>query len=178
MTKSVVGVKVASSQPLRVSNDVGSIRCVGRYPGTSDWQTPQQIIALSILAQQNSLKDMTILAYQRLDGISGPLSVGFDDNFVDEHSTENSVNSFFSSLLCKEHRTSSEFLSQNTRVDLLQLMIDAQGSELEHSSLTIGEKDDDAKPVTSGCPIAGGPRSYKLTDEEVVDNAFQVLLAG
>lgn len=57
-------------------------------------------------------------------------------------------------------------------------MIDAQGSELEHKSLTISDKDDESKSVSPKCPMAGDSDPYKLTEQEIVDNALQVLLAG
>lgn len=72
---------------------------------------------------------------------------------------------------------------ENRRVDLLQLMIDAQGSEADAdlSALIAG---DDAerheaqqqKEKNSGqCPIS---KSKGLTDKEVTANAFLVLAAG
>lgn len=57
-------------------------------------------------------------------------------------------------------------------------MIDSEGSELEHSRLTVGDKDNETKVTAPKCPMAAGSGSYKLSDQEIVDNAFQVLLAG
>ncbi|XP_003743686.1 cytochrome P450 3A4 [Galendromus occidentalis] len=79
---------------------------------------------------------------------------------------------------CRQIVESRRADSSNTRVDLLQMMIDAQGSELEHTSLTIGEKDDDSKFIAPTCPMANASNPYKLSEQEVIDNAFQVLLAG
>lgn len=91
------------------------------------------------------------------------------------------------------------FFVQSGRVDLLQLMLDAQPTEGETiglSSLTAGDEverfqENQKKPLESsktedkvgsgatpapGCPFS--PKAKTLTDSEVVDNAFVILLAG
>ncbi|XP_028967635.1 cytochrome P450 3A31 [Galendromus occidentalis] len=76
---------------------------------------------------------------------------------------------------------------ENHRVDLLQLMIDAQKTEKPTSDddLIAGdvaeEKDRESNEAAanvagSECPFSG--KSRGLTDDEVIDNAFLILLAG
>lgn len=68
--------------------------------------------------------------------------------------------------------------TNNTRMDLLQLMIDAQGDCVtDLQSLTVQESDESA--AAPACPVTGASAGgKKLTQQEVVDNAFLVLLAG
>lgn len=77
------------------------------------------------------------------------------------------------------YNTKTSISAQTRRTDLLQLLMDAQ----------VGEDDQDISKLTAGstahedaakCPMTsqGSTTGKSLTDKEIVDNAFLVLLAG